>query len=75
MIQHFNKVHSHTFTGSALITHDHDILLTGGQAAGEALQQLAGVIGKTATGHVTDTTSVRPITGGTPEGVLSSDRG
>lgn len=33
--------------------HTHDLLLTGGQAAGDALQQLAGVVGKTAAGDVT----------------------
>lgn len=33
--------------------HSHDLLLTGGQAAGDAVQQLAGVLGKTAAGNVT----------------------
>ena len=35
------------------VQHTHDLLLTGGQAAGEALQQLASVVGKTAAGNVT----------------------
>ena len=47
-----------------LPAHDHDILITGGQAAGDALQQLAAVVGKTAAGDVTDTTSVQGTSGG-----------
>jgi len=60
------------FTGSALAAHDHDVLITGGQAAGEALQQLASVIGKTAAGNVTDTTAVQGISAGTPAGTNSA---
>jgi len=52
---------------AALAAHNHDVLITGGQGTGEALQQLASVIGKTAAGNVTDTTSVQAISGGTPD--------
>ena len=57
---------------AALAAHDHDILITGGQAAGEALQQLAGVIGKTAATNVTDTTAVQGFSAGTPSFVASA---
>jgi len=49
----FDHANSKLKAFTPTIQHTHDLLLTGGQAAGDALQQLAGVIGKTTVGNVT----------------------
>lgn len=47
---------AHTHTGPS---HNHNLLLTGGQAAGNALQYSGTQIGSTVAGNVTDTAAVQ----------------
>lgn len=49
----YDRVNKKVKAFTPTVQHTHDLLLTGGQAAGDALQQLAGVVGKTAAGNVT----------------------